>query len=375
MRVSIDSRTLQPGDYFIPVKGPNFDGRAYIEEALAKGGRLLDVDLTTFAKSYRKKLKCKVIGVTGSAGKTTVKDMLHSILSQKLKVVSTFENQNNEVGVPLTLLSADEDTDVLIVEMAMRNKGDIAHLARIVRPTHVVVTGIGMTHASQFNKPKDIAAAKAEIFHKVLSWEEGGRAAYINYSSEFSTYLAKRATTKGFSVFPFEGQDLPDQNVQLCYLVGRHFGLSNEDVHQGIAAYKPSSHRLIHVEHPFLTLIDDTYNANPDGVLYALHTLRRHSGRKIVVLGDMLELGEYSRAEHEALVDPLVDASVDIVYTYGDESKCIESDDICILHFDSKKEMHAMLKMELKENDLVLVKGSRGMKMEETVEYISQHVV
>ena len=373
MRVSIDSRTVEPGDYFIPVKGPNFDGRDFIEMALSKGARLLDVDLTTFAKSYRKKLKCAVIGVTGSAGKTTVKDMLRSILSQKLTVVSTKENQNNEIGVPLTLLSADDDTDVLIVEMAMRTKGDMAHLTRLVRPTHVVMTGIGLTHAAQFKSAKDIARAKGEIFQKALGWESEQRSAYINYSSRFPDFLSKLAEKKGYKVFPFEGQDLPDQNIQLCYLIGRHFGLENEDIQRGLAEYIPSLHRLITVPHSALTILDDTYNSNPDGVVYALQTLKRYSGRKIAVLADMLELGEFSKDEHAALVDPILDAGVDVVMTLGDESKAIQSDKLSIMHFDSKEELHKMLAMELKQGDTVLVKGSRGMKMEGTVEFIRQH--
>lgn len=375
MRVSIDSRSIQPGDYFIPVKGPNFDGRDYIEEALSKGARLLDVDLTTFSKAYRKKLNCAVIGITGSAGKTTVKDMLNSILSQKFTVVCTKENQNNEIGVPLTLLSADDTTDVLIVEMAMRHKGDMAHLTRLVRPTHVVMTGIGLTHAAQFNSAKDIARAKGEIFQKPLGWETRQRNAYINYSSRYPDFLSKLAGKKGYKVFPFEGQDLPDQNIQLCYLIGRHFGLENEDIQKGLAEYVPSSHRLIRVPHAAVTLIDDTYNSNPDGVVYALQTLKRYSGRKIVVLADMLELGEFSRKEHEALVDPLVDAGVGVLFTYGEETKVIQSDDLSVMHFESKDALHKMLAMELKKGDVVLVKGSRSMKMEETVEYIRQHVI
>lgn len=375
MRVSIDSRTTQPGDYFIPVKGPNFDGRQFIEDALSKGARLLDVDLTTFSKAYRKKLKCAVIGITGSAGKTTVKDMLHSILSQKLTVVSTKENQNNEIGVPLTLLSADDTTDVLIVEMAMRNKGDMAHLTRLVRPTHVVMTGIGLTHAAQFKTAKDIARAKGEIFQKPLAWEKHVRHAYINYSSRYPDFLSKLASKKDYKVFPYEGQDLPDQNIQLCYLIGRHFGLENEDIQKGLSQYTPSSHRLIRIQHPSLTLIDDSYNSNPDGVVYALQTLKRYSGRKLVVLGDMLELGEFSKREHAALIDPIVDAGVSVVLTYGVECKAIESEDLSVMHFDSKEALHKMLSMELKKGDVVLVKGSRGMKMEETVEHIRQHVI
>ena len=125
MKVSIDSRTIEPGDYFIPVKGTHFDGRDFIPEVVEKGGNVLDVDLFSYAKKYRKRLSAKVIAVVGSAGKTTVKDMLYSVLSMSFNVVKTHENQNNEFGVPLTLLAADEETEFLIVEMGLRKKQDL----------------------------------------------------------------------------------------------------------------------------------------------------------------------------------------------------------------------------------------------------------
>ena len=163
---SIDTRTLEPGDIFIPIKGPRFDGRDFIDDAIKKGARVLDVDLAKFATNYRKKLKCYVIGVTGSAGKTTVKDLLTAILSQKYNVVSTSQNQNNEIGVPLTLLKADHQTDILIVEMAMRNLGDMTYLTKMVRPTHTVITNIGLSHIELLKTQRNVAKAKSEIFER-----------------------------------------------------------------------------------------------------------------------------------------------------------------------------------------------------------------
>lgn len=373
MRVSIDSRTIQPGDYFIPVKGNHFDGRQFIQAALDKGGRLLDVDLVSYATKYRKKLSARVIGITGSAGKTTVKDLLRAILSQRFKVVATKENQNNEYGVPLTVLSADEDTDVLIVEMGMRNKGDMAFLSRIVRPTDAVITSIGLSHIELFKGPKDIARAKAEIFLPAQAWETTPRYAFINFSSGYPDFLAKKAQTAGYQVFPFEGEDKPEQNLNLCYLVGRHFGLTDSEIQMGISTYKSSAHRLKVSQGLRFVLVDDTYNANPDGVMYALEFLRRYSGRKILVLGDMLELGTYSKQAHLSLVPSLLDACIDVVFTYGDQSRVLsECPDISGTHFDTKEGLHETLKHEIKQGDVVLIKGSRGMKMEETVTYLEQ---
>jgi len=143
VKVSIDSCTIEPGDVFIPVKGQRFDGRQFIDEVLKKGGRVLDVDLCDYARNYRKKLRAKVIGIVGSAGKTTVKDMLAQALSSVGSVVKTAQNQNNEIGVSLTLLAADAKTDIVLVEMGMRQPGDLNELARIVQPDMVVFTGVG----------------------------------------------------------------------------------------------------------------------------------------------------------------------------------------------------------------------------------------
>jgi UDP-N-acetylmuramoyl-tripeptide--D-alanyl-D-alanine ligase len=375
VKISIDSRTVSPGDFFIPVKGPNFNGAHFIEDALKKGARLLDVDLTDYAKKYRKKLTCAVIGITGSAGKTTCKDMLTAVLSKQFKVISTKENENNEIGVPLTILSADEDTDILIVEMGMRGKGEMAHLARIVRPTHVVVTGIGLSHIALFKNGRAIASAKSEIFLSRLKWEGLTRSAFINFSSNYPELLQKKALSCGYKVYPFEGQDKPDETVNMCYTVGRHFGLSNDDVQQGLSDFKSSKHRLKKIRHASLTLIDDTYNANPDGMVYALHYFKRFEGRKVVVLGDMLELGDYADEAHKSLVEPLLDAGVAIVFTLGEAMKMLSSTLLDISHFSSKEALHTALKQELKQGDVVLFKGSRGMKMEESVAYVREYVI
>ncbi|MFC1753488.1 UDP-N-acetylmuramoyl-tripeptide--D-alanyl-D-alanine ligase [Thermoproteota archaeon] len=370
MVISIDTRTIQPGDTFIPVKGQNYNGRDFIPEAIKKGAKVLDVDITDYAKKYRKKLNCQVIAVTGSAGKTTVKDMLSSVLSTRFNVVKTNENQNNEIGVPLTILQADGDTDILIVELAMRAKGEISHLTRIIRPTHVVVTGIGFTHIEMFKKQRDIALAKAEIFRKPLVWEKKNRNAYINISSAFSKIMMMKAKAKGYQVFPYSGDEKPDQNMNVCFLMGRHFGLTDEEIRKGISNYKGSSHRLEVSHCKGITIIDDTYNANPDGVAYALQYLRRFQGRKLFIMGDMKELGSYAKQMHQKIAEEAVDAGVSLLYTYGEESACISSPFITVYNFLDKSKLNNIVVSELKKGDVVMVKGSRGMRMEETVDAI-----
>jgi UDP-N-acetylmuramoyl-tripeptide--D-alanyl-D-alanine ligase len=371
MKVSIDSRTVEAGDTFIPVQGAHFNGRDFIPDAIKKGARVLDVDLTTYAKQYRKKLRCAVLAITGSAGKTTTKDMLAAVLSTRYKVVKTEENQNNEIGVPLTILKADFDTDILILEMGMRGLGQIAHLSKIARPSHAVITNVGLTHVELVGSQKKIAQAKSELFQAALVWERKPRLAFLNYSSAYYEYAVKRATVHDFQVFPFGGQDGPEQNMNACFVVGRQFGLSDEEIRTGLLAYSPSSHRMVrHSLRNQIMVLDDSYNANPDGVAYALQQLRHYSGRKILVLGDMLELGAHSAAEHARVVEYAIDAGVELMFTYGTETKVIASDSIWVAHFEDQNRLISQLGDELKSGDTVLIKGSRGMKMERVVDAI-----
>lgn len=370
MRINLDSRTIQPGETFIPIKGPNFDGRNFIQDVIKKGGHVLDVDLVAYAKKYRKKLSCSVIGVTGSAGKTTLKDMLYYVLSQKFSVVRTRENENNEIGVPLTVLRADADTDILIVEMGIRKPGDMKPLSQIVRPTHVVITGIGVTHLEFFKNQKQLAQTKADIFQKPLGWETQTRQAYLNFSAPYYDVQKKKAERSDYVVYPFKGQDKIDQSINAVYQVARSFGLTDDQIRQGIDAYQPSSHRLTVFKQNGFLLVDDSYNANPDGVAYALSYLRQFSGRKILVLGDMLELGEASEAAHNAIPDQAIDAGVSCLLTLGAETAKIISPDLINSHFDTQAELLNYLKEELKQGDVVLVKGSRGLKLDQIVEQL-----
>lgn len=370
MKVSIDSRTVEPGDVFIPIKGPNFDGRDFIADAQKKGARILDVDLTDFAKRYRKKLNAKVIGITGSAGKTTAKDMLTAVLGQKFKVVSTKGNQNNEIGVPLTILSADHDTDILIVEMGIRNPGDMPHLAKIVCPTHVVITSIGYTHLELFKTQSAIARAKSEIMRAPLSWQTDKRIAFLNYKTPYYKVLEKRAEKKQFKVLPFKGETPIDQAMDMCFQIGYHFGLSTDEIQKGLQHFKTSDHRLKVHKLPTFTLIDDSYNANPDGVRYALSFMSRFKGRKLVVIGDMLELGPITEKAHRQLAVDFLETGVDVVFAYGECCRHIQDKKLDITYFSDQKMLYKALKQELKSGDVVLVKGSRGMALDKIVDQV-----
>ena len=372
--ISIDSRTLARGDIFIPVKGLTHDGHDFISEALQKGAQILDVDIPSHAKRYRKKLRCHVIGITGSAGKTTTKDLLYSVLSQRYTVVKTLENQNNELGAPLTVLRADDSTDILIVEMGMRGLGEIHQMAQIVRPTHVIITNIGMTHIERLETQRNIALAKAEIFVSLLPWEKKLRHAFLNYKTPYYDLLLKKAKVKKFQILPFGGEDRPEQNISLCFTVGRHFGLSDDEIHKGITKYQGSPHRMVRHTLQGAVLLDDSYNANPDGVAYALESMKRYTGRKLLVLGDMRELGSHSRDAHDAIIPQAIDAGIHMLFCIGEHTAHMASDSLPITHFATQDALNIALQNEIKTGDIILIKGSRSMRLDETVNHLRTHL-
>jgi UDP-N-acetylmuramoyl-tripeptide--D-alanyl-D-alanine ligase len=370
MKVSIDTRTIKSGDYFIPVKGQNFDGREFIAEAISKGATLLDVDLFSHAKKYRKKLTCKVIGIVGSAGKTTVKDMLYSVLNKQYAVVKTKENQNNEIGVALTLLAADADTEFLLVEMGMRNKNDLTDLAKLVQPDYLIFTGVGKSHIGLHKTFKDLAKAKSEIFRRRLGWQVNQRYCFINCNGSFNELIQTKAIKTGYKLISSTGEDKVSENINLVYSAGSFFGVSNEIIEAGLKLFKSSSHRMKLYYVSKVTLLDDTYNSNPEGVLYALQYLRRFSGRKICVFGDMLELGDCAESEHLKILNYIQDEGIDVVFLFGKYTEAISNKLDFIYHFKDIDVLSSQLKDELKKGDVVLIKGSRAMKMERIVTYL-----
>ncbi len=302
-RYSIDTRTLQAGDIFIPVKGEHFDGHDFIDEARRKGAaHILDVELGPFAAEHRRKFNIPVIGVTGSAGKTTVKNMLGAVLAQKFNVQVSEHNQNNEVGVPLTLLKIDAQTQVAVIEMALRHTGDLKLLAEWALPTHALVTQVGHTHLAQFCDRPALARAKAEIFDA----DPAPQKAFINRQDDFSDLLTAHARLRQAQVIYFDGQDAFAQNRAAVAAVAKDFGLNDTQIEEGLRQVPASPHRLaIETLSGGLTLIDDSYNANPAAMraasLYARQYL--HARPMGAVFGDMLELGDEALRLHQEFMD------------------------------------------------------------------------
>lgn len=373
MKYSIDTRTLNPGDIFIPIKGPNFDGHDFIEEALHRGAsQILDVDLGTFARTHRLRHTIPVIAITGSSGKTSTKDLLHAVLSVKYKVIKTRENQNNEFGVPLTLLNIDSNTDMAIVEMGMRGRGEIAHLASIALPTHSIITNIGYTHLERLGSRRHIALAKREIFTSFPN-SPPNKHAFFPKNIACPQTIRSMAQQNGFILHEVATTNLIYSNEALVTQVAQHFGLSESQIRRGLAQYQPSTNRQDRISIGEITLINDTYNANPESMVFALELLGKQPGRKIAVLGDMLELGQKTALFHQNLSRPLMNNNVSLLLTIGDLSKHINPP-IPVVHYDNKTELTQQLIDLLKPGDTVLFKASRGVRLEDVVQSVKKNL-
>lgn len=293
--------------------------------------------------------------------KTTVKDMLISVLKQKYsQVVATYQNQNNEVGVPLTLLKIDSTTQVAVVEMAMRALGEIDYVARIACPTHCLITNIGVAHIEQLGSQAAIAAAKAEIFQPKSK-------AFINQSDPFASFLEEQARQKQCQMIAFQEDEKLNQNQALVEAVALDLGLTKAQIKKGLSQVNRSEHRMQFLKaFNGAVLIDDTYNANPDSVAYfilQLKSQRKQQERLVLVLGDMLELGSEASRFHAQI--PAED--LDLVVTFGPHMKALKKGKRN-LHFDQMETLIEWLKKEIQPSDIIGVKGSRGMHMERAIQ-------
>ncbi len=380
-RISIDTRTIKAGDTFIPIKGKNFDGRDFIPAALKKGASVLKVKnglkaLQDIAACHRQKFNIPIIGVTGSSGKTTTKDMITSILSQELKTLKNEENLNNEIGVPMTLLKLKKEHQAAVIEMAMQKLGELELLAKIVKPTIAVITNIGEAHLKYLKTKRNIAKAKSEI----LKFLQKGDWAVLPSDDQYTKFLCKKAP-KGVNTKLFGIENVVNNEKFLKYipLPGRHniynalaaikvakiLKIKDSSIIAGLKKFKPSSKRMEFIKlKNKATLINDSYNANPSSMRAALLTLAGlKAKRRIAVLGDMLELGSSAKSAHKKTGNLVRKLGIDVLITVGKLSRGMKGD----FHYTNPHLAAKKLKTIIKPRDIILVKGSRGIKMEAAV--------
>lgn len=410
--ISTDTRTIGSGMLYLPLKGENFNGFDFIQNALDAGASgcfiedlkdvnpdadfILQVEDTKaaylkIAEFYRDKVNPKVIMITGSSGKTTVKEMMSSVMSVKFKTHKTKLNHNNEIGLCQTFLSMPDDTEVLIAEGGMRGLGEIELLSKHTKPDRAVITNVGTAHIGRLGSVENIAKAKCEIV-KYLKKDGlfvtpenplirqfntfAGKSCYV----DFSTIEIKKADTTG-SEFVYGGNEyfLPQEgehNVQNACLVietALSLGMTPEEIAKGLKNFKSIDKRWELQKIGNINIINDCYNANPDSVKAAIKTfLGLYEGKKILVLGDMGELGEDEVKYHVEIGEFLNNFDFDGLLTCGELAKNINPNKSGCVHFQDKKSIAQYIYRKFKDGAYVLLKASRSMKFEEIIEEIKK---
>ncbi|GAB6170361.1 UDP-N-acetylmuramoyl-tripeptide--D-alanyl-D-alanine ligase [Clostridium carnis] len=417
----IDTRKIQKNNIYLAIKGENFNGNGFVKEAFDKGASIAIVDEVLFDKEalkekgivikvdstleallklanyYRNKLKVKIVGVTGSCGKTSTKDIIAAVLSDKYKVFKTKGNFNNQIGLPLMILELDSTIDVAVLEMGMSDLGEIELLAKTARPDIAVITNIGLSHIENLKTQDNILKAKMEItsfFEKdnilIINGEDEklknlGKKCFeiykIGYNHEYDVIATNIILEEDKTIFdvvlnkerytfklPMAGKHNV-LNAMLAIKVADSLGVTFEEMEKGINNLEATSMRLQVIKKEKITIINDCYNASPDSMKSSLDVLNSYKKyRKVAILGTMFELGDESVSAHKD-VGEYASSKVDLLIAVGDYVDSFKEGfkGSLLKVYNTKEELIRNLNKHIKENDIVLVKASRGMKFEDII--------
>jgi len=432
--VSTDSRSVKPGELFVALRGDRFDGHKYVADVLARGAAGVVVDaqgaavvpagaaalvventfkaLSELAVLYRRKVKIPVLAVGGSNGKTTTKDMINRVLGTSYAVLSTEGNNNNHVGVPQTLFRLTPKHEIAVVEVGTNHPGEIAALRDILQPTHVLLTNIGREHLEFFGDLEGVAQEETALWQTVAGMHSP--TAFVNADDPLLTRSAKGfrksvrfgMRSRNADVRGSAAQLLPDGGVRFRFkgkrmraplevrlrvpgyhtagnalaaaAVGLTFRVPPRLVKEALEGFSASSKRMEVVDAGGVIILNDTYNANPDSTVAALETLAAYpaAGKRIAVLADMLELGASAAPEHERVGKAVAALNLDYLLTFGTLARTISraSGLKSAVHYDQKNMLAEYLLELVSPGDVVLVKGSRGMKMEDVVLFLRERL-
>lgn len=419
--VSTDTRKIDQGVLFVALKGPNFDANQFATQALEKGAAYVVVDdpavvqneryllvedgllaLQQLANYHRKQLNIPFVGLTGSNGKTTTKELINCVLSKKYKTYATLGNLNNHIGVPLTVLAIDDSVELAIMEMGANKQGDIKELVDICEPTHGFITNIGKAHLEGFGGVEGVRKGKGELFDFL---SENHRTVFVNVASvptyemtqgknfaEVITYSAEPSTdfpivvtlTEEIPNVTFEDLDGHSYTTHLtgkynfynmcaAIRIGQYFGIDTQTACQAVADYVPNNNRSQFVEKGTNLVLMDAYNANPSSMNAAITNFNNlKADKKMVILGDMFELGEEAETEHRAIGELLKNCNFDYILLAGKlmESAVSHLPIMKVHYFPDKFGLHVWLQDHKVENTHVLVKGSRGMGLESVLQFL-----
>ncbi|WP_339848851.1 UDP-N-acetylmuramoyl-tripeptide--D-alanyl-D-alanine ligase [uncultured Dokdonia sp.] len=401
--VCTDTRSLQKNQIYISLKGDNFNGNKFAKQALLDDARLAVIDekeyeddytvlvddalktLQQLANYHRNYLNLPIIGLTGSNGKTTTKELINAVLSEKYVTVATRGNLNNHIGVPLTLLSMDTTTEIGIVEMGANHQGEIAMLCEIAQPNFGYITNFGKAHLEGFGGFEGVIKGKSELYNYLRDNEE---MAFINDVDKLQVEKATGITLQTFgsteSNYPitlvdeseslklsFKETTINSQligiynytNIAVAIAIGTYFDLSVDQVKSGIEKYIPTNNRSQIINKGNYSIILDAYNANPTSMVAALENLKATNTTTIAFIGNMFEVGATSKVEHQAMLDLASNLKIDQVYAIGTDFGASAPH----LNQEVYEDYNAFAKAysnKIPTGATVLIKGSRGMKME-----------
>ena len=423
--ISTDTRKIAPGSLFFALKGEKFDANTFAEQAIASGAAYAVIDnpeyqkgdqyllvadvlaaLQGLARYHRRQLVIPVIGLTGTNGKTTTKELINSVLSQHFNTYATQGNLNNHIGVPLTILSIDASHEAAVIEMGANHQKEIELLCTISQPSHGLITNVGKAHLEGFGGVEGVKKGKGELYDYLkvsggVTFVNGDSADLMNMQQargleniilyganntanlisgqliENSPYLTLQWTNNSTG----ESYNVKSQltgaynldNILAAICIGVYFKLSAEEINAGISGYQPKNNRSQITQTTTNTLICDYYNANPSSMAVAIENLGKIEAKhKVLVLGDMFEMGGESAAEHEAIIKKAMETQVDERIFIGGEFASRKSEvgsrKSEAIFYNTAEDAIAGLKANPIKNATVLIKGSRGMALERLVE-------
>lgn len=412
--VSIDTRKIQANSMFVAIKGENFDANTFAKEALEKGASFVVIDnkeyyidertilvensleaLQELAKFHRQYLKLPIIALTGSNGKTTTKELINVVLSKKYNTKATVGNLNNHIGVPLTLLSFDNTTEVGIVEMGANHKKEIEFLCGIAQPDYGYITNFGKAHLEGFGGVEGVIIGKSEMYEYLA---KNNKSAFINLEDPIQVEKTKNFNTYSFGLNkkyadvsissitanPFVEISVANfsikthliglynaNNINAALAIGKFFEVEDEAIKEALESYIPENNRSQLLVKETNQIILDAYNANPSSMAVAIENfLQLDNSNKIMILGDMFELGEESPQEHQAIVNSLSDQEAVSCYFIGKEFYASQKDKSNFHFYETFDSFSDHLKEVKIENSYILIKGSRGMALERTLNFL-----
>lgn len=418
-KICTDTRKISKDCFFFALKGENFDANTFAEQALENGAAYVVIDRSEFKKDeryilvedvlsslqelatyHRKQLTIPVIGLTGSNGKTTTKELINAVLSQKFKTSATKGNLNNHIGVPLTMLEINADVEIAIIEMGANHQKEIEMLSEIAQPNFGLITNVGKAHLEGFGGFEGVKKGKGELYDFL---SKSGGTVFINHDN---SHLMEMSASRKFREIIYYGTQSDDavkgkllkndpflevewtadaqtfevhskltgtynfENILVAVAIGLRFGLSPDEINTGIRSYSPQNNRSQIIKTANNTVIGDYYNANPTSMLTAIENMAAlKADKKVVILGDMFELGEEAKAEHQNIINKAKSYQFDEMIFIGEEFSACQAS-AKAKFFKTREETLVFLKGNPIKNALVLLKGSRGMKLESLMELL-----